>query len=150
MTHIEICGIKIGLKRKIEEYIMAVWSVKPEWKKSIIERQYWSKPGSAGHITYEIGWRWGEFHVTTDDDNPPEIEAGVDIYSCGYESELVECTDGCWEESEIDVPDEEERARLEEFLEENSILDLEEEGWVNDETEMIIDCDLIIEKVSDE
>ncbi len=32
---------------------MAVWSVKPDWKKSIIERQIWTKEGVAGYIGVE-------------------------------------------------------------------------------------------------
>ena len=124
---------------------MAVWSVKPQWKKSIIERQYWSKDDDS--IVYEIGWRWGEFHVTTEDDNPPELEAGVDIYNCGYDSELYECTDGCWEENDMDDCSDETREFLEEFLEENSVYDLEEHGWTCNETEMIIDCDMDIEMI---
>lgn len=126
---------------------MAIWSVKPEWKKSIIERQHWTKPGVSGYITHEIGWRWGEFHVYTEDDEEPELEAGVDIYNCDYETELVETNDGCWEETDIDLEDEDLIAEIEEFLEENSIYDLEELGWYCDETEMIIDCDMLIEKV---
>jgi len=126
---------------------MAEWSVKPQWKKSIIERSYYHKDGAT--ITAETGWRWGEFTVYTDDDNPPELEAGVDIYDCEYETELVETTDGCWEEVTVDDEDLEEW--LEEFLEENSWLDLEEAGWHQGDTEMIIDCDLIIERLdSDE
>ena len=73
---------------------MATWSVKPTWKKSIIERNYLTKDGNK--VMIETGWRWGEFTVETDDDNPPNIESGVDIYDCGYESELVETSDGCW------------------------------------------------------
>ena len=95
----------------------------------------------------ETGWRWGEFHVTTDDDNPPDIEAGVDIYNCGYDAELVETNDGCWEEHDFDECDEETQEWLEEFFEENSWLDLEDEGWSQGDTEMIIDCDLIIEMI---
>ena len=126
---------------------MAEWSVKPAWKKSIIERNYLYKDGKT--ITVETGWRGGEFTVYTDDDNPPDIEAGVDMYDCEYETELVETFDGCWEETTIDDEDEEEW--LEEFLEENSWLDLEEHGWVQGDCEMIIDCDLIIERIdSDE
>jgi hypothetical protein len=34
-------------------------------------------------------------------------------------------------------------------LEENSVFDLEEHGWICGDCEMIIDCDLIIEKVDD-
>ena len=126
---------------------MATWSVKPEWKKSIIERQYMRKDDNV--LIVETGWRWGEFHVYTDDDNPPELEPGVDIYNCDYETELVETTDGCWEEHDMDGCDDETREWLEEFLEENSYFDLEEHGWVFDDCEMIIDCDLSIEKVED-
>ena len=125
---------------------MAVWSVKPQWKKSIIERQHLSKDGN--EIIIETGWRWGEFHVTTEDDNPPNIEAGVDIYNCGYDAELVETNDGCWEEHDFDDCDEETQEWLEEFFEEgNSWLDLEEHGWTFDDCEMIIDCDLNIEMI---
>ena len=126
---------------------MATWSVKPEWKKSIIERQIWTKEGVAGYISVETGWRWGEFHVTTKNDTPPDLVAGVDIYNCDYECELVSLDDGCWEDSDIDVQDEELRNELETFLEDNSVHDLEELGWYCDDTEMIIDCDLIIENI---
>ena len=126
---------------------MATWSVKPEWKKSIIERNYFSKDGI--RIMVETGWRWGEFLVYTDDDTPPDISAGVDIYSCGYDTELVETEDGCWEEHDLDDCDDETREHLEEFFEENSWLDLEEEGWIQEDCEMIIDCDLIIEKIEE-
>jgi len=124
---------------------MATWSVKPTWKKSIIERQYISKDGN--ELVVETGWRWGEFLVHTDDDNPPNIEAGVDIYNCEYETELVETTDGCWEEHDFDECDDETREWLENFFDEgNSWLDLEEEGWIFGDCEMIIDCDLEITK----
>ena len=66
---------------------MAQWSVKPEWKKSVIERQTMIKDGNS--IVIETGWRWGEFLVYTDDDNPPQLEAGVDMFNCGYESEMI-------------------------------------------------------------
>jgi hypothetical protein len=124
---------------------MATWSVKPTWKKSIIERQEWIKGDN--RLIVETGWRWGEFTVFTDDDTPPKLEAGVDIFDCGYESELVETTDGCWEEHDMDECDEDERVFLEEFLEENSIFDLEEHGWSYGDSEMIIDCDMEIEMV---
>ena len=122
---------------------MAEWSVKPIWKKSIIERNYYHKDGAT--ITAETGWRWGEFIVYTDDDNPPDIEAGVDMYNCEYETEMVETSDGCWEE--VTVDDEDLKEWLEEFLEENSYLDLEEEGWMMGDSEMIFDSDLEITRV---
>jgi len=126
---------------------MTEWSIKPEWKKSIIERNYFSKDGNT--VMIETGWRWGEFSITTEDDTPPKLEAGVNIYNCGYDAELVETSDGCWEEHDFDDCDDETREWLEEFFEENSWLDLEEHGWSQDECEMIIDCDLIIEKVGE-
>lgn len=128
---------------------MATWSVKPLWKKSIIERNYLTKDGNK--VMVETGWRWGEFTVETEDDNPPDIDAGVDIYDCDYDAELVETSDGCWEEVDSDECDEETQAWLEEFFDEgNSWLDLEEHGWSQDECEMIIDCDLIIERLDED
>ncbi len=128
---------------------MATWSVKPEWKKSIIERQYWSKGDNT--FVYETGWRWGEFLVHTDDDTPPVLEPGVDILNCGYESEMIETNDGCWEDYDYDDCDEETQEWLEEYFEDgNSVFDLEEEhGWTSNDCEMIIDCDMIIEKVEE-
>ena len=127
---------------------MTTWSVKPEWKKSIIERNYLTKGENT--LCVEIGWRWGEFLIHTDDDNPPNIGPGVDIMNCGYESEMIETDDACWQDYDYDGCDEETQEWLEEFFEEgNSWLDLEEEGWSTDSGEMIIDCELIIEKVED-
>ena len=128
---------------------MAVWSIKPSWKKSIIERQYWSKPGVPGYIMHEIGWRWGEFTCVTEGDEPPEITSGEDLFSCDYEVEMVELIDGCWEETEYDLLDEQETEKAQQFLEENSVYDLEEEGWIMDDCEMILDCDPEFEKIED-
>jgi hypothetical protein len=127
---------------------MATWSVKPVWKKSVIERVYMNKDDNT--LMVETGWRWGEFLVYTDDDNPPDIESGVDIYNCGYEVELVETNDGCWTEYDYDDCDDDVREFLEEYFEEgNSSYDLEEQGWMQTECEMIIDSDLIIERVDE-
>lgn len=127
---------------------MATWKVEPTFKKSVIERNYMMKGDN--RVMVETGWRWGEFLVHTENDDPPELEAGVDIYNCGYESELVETNDGCWEDYDYDECDEESQEWLQNFFEEgNSWLDLEEHGWVQDECEMIIDCDLEITKVEE-
>ena len=125
---------------------MALWSIKPQWKKSIIERQEWTKDSNI--LIVETGWRWGEFTVETEDDNPPVLEAGVDIYNCHYPSELVETEDGCWETHETDDCDEETCEWLDNFFEEgNSYLDLEDHGWTCRDTEMIISCDMDIEMI---
>jgi hypothetical protein len=124
---------------------MAQWKIEPSWKKSIIERQYFTKDGNT--ISVETGWRWGSFETETDDENIPNITSGDDLWSCDYEVELIETWDGCWEEVDSDDCDEETQEWLEEFLEENSWLDLEEHGWIQTEAEMIIDCDPIFERL---
>ena len=127
---------------------MALWKVTPDWKKSVIERNYLTKDGNT--VMAETGWRWGEFSVETEDDTPPVLEAGVDLYNCDYDVELVETNDGCWEEHDMDECDEPTRKWLEEFFDEgNSWLDLEEHGWIQQDCEMIIDCDMTIEKVEE-
>lgn len=126
---------------------MSTWKVTPEYKKSVIERQYMFKGDN--HIVVETGWRWGEFLVHTDDDTPPKLQSGVNIYNCDYTSELVETTDGCWEDIEYDC-DEETQEWVENFFEEGgAYYELEEHGWVFGDCEMIIDCGMIIEKVED-
>lgn len=122
---------------------MALWKIEPTWKKSLIERTHMFKDDK--EIIVETGWRWGEFTVETEDDNPPLIVDGTDLYDCGYDVELVECTDGCWEEHEFIGFTEEEEEELNEWLEENSFFDLEEDGWVYGDTEMIIACEPLIE-----
>ena len=126
---------------------MALWKIEPTWKKSLIERMYFVKDGNK--VVIETGWRWGEFTCETEDDNPPEIEAGADLWDCGYDVEMIEMNDGCWEEHDMDECDEETREWLEEFLEENSWMDLEEHGWTNTESECIIDCDPSIERIDE-
>jgi len=127
---------------------MATWRVTPVWKKSLHERNYLTKDDNT--VMIETTWRSGEFLVFTDDDNPPELESGVDLLNCGYESEFVESNDGCGEDYDFDDCDDEIREWLENFFEEgNSWLDLEEHGWMQDECEMIVSCDLNIEKVDE-
>ena len=125
---------------------MAEWKVEPTYKKSVIERNYLRKGDNS--LMVEIGWRWGEFLVTTQDDNPPDLPAGIDIMNCGYDSEMIETTDACWEDRDCSECDEETQEWLENFFAEgNSWLDLEEHGWLQDESEMVIDCDMEITKV---
>lgn len=125
---------------------MALWKIEPSWKKSIVERQYYHKDDNT--VMIETGWRWGEFECETEDDNVPEISAGDNLWDCGYDVELLETWDGCWEEINTDDCDEKTREWLEEFLEENSYYDLEEEeGWLQGDNEMIIDCDPVFTRL---
>ena len=127
---------------------MALWKIEPTYKKSVIERTYMHKDGK--EITEEIGWRWGEFTCETEDDNPPVIKEGVDLYSQGYDVEMQECFDGCWQEYEFEGFTKEEEEKMREWLDENSFLDLESEGWSFGDTEMILACEPSIEKLEDE
>ena len=128
---------------------MATWRVRPTWKKSIIEYNHLEKDDN--EFIVETGWRWGEFLVYTDDDNPPDLKPGVDILNCGYESEMIETTDGCWEEHHYDGCDEETQKWIEEFFEEgNSYFDLEEHGWFFTDGEFIIDCEMEITRINDD
>ena len=126
---------------------MAIWSIQPTWKKSIREVMYFYKEGK--EITIETGWRWGEFTCATEDDEPPVIKEGVDLYSQGYDVEMQECFDGCWVEYEFDGFSEDEEEEMREWLDENSFLDLEEEGWTLSDTEFIMDCEPEITKVEE-
>ena len=92
---------------------MPVWKITPTWKKSIVERQYWNKGDDS--ITYEIGWRWGEFFVRTEGDEPPVINEDTDLL-CSEDFELVDWStnDGCWEDNEFLGFSEEEQEEIKE------------------------------------
>jgi hypothetical protein len=124
---------------------MAIWKVTPTWKKSCVEKQYFRKDGMI--VVQETGWRWGEFFIETEGDEPPVLEEGVDIFDCGYDLQDWSTDDGCWEDIEyINVP-EEEQERIQEFLDEgNSVYDLEEQDWMPSDGEMFITCEMEIEK----
>jgi hypothetical protein len=127
---------------------MALWKIEPTWKKSCVERNHFTKDGK--EIIVETGWRWGEFYIRTEGDTPPEFNAGDDIFfTPDAELEDFSTDDGCWEDYDFEGMSEEEIEEVQEFLEENSYLDLEELGWVSGDSEMIITCDVTIEKVED-
>ena len=126
---------------------MARWKIEPTWKKSLIEKMYFTK--GKKQIIVETGWSWGSFECETEDDNPPLIEEGDDLWSTGYDVEMIETFDGCWEEHEFYGFTEKQEEKMREWLEENSYLDLEEKGWTNTESEMIINCEPEITKIED-
>ena len=133
---------------------MANWIVKTLDKKSIEEHQHFYKDGKT--IVYVTGWRWGEWEVETNDDNPPEFEFtfvpggngkkdSIDMYNC-CDNNIEQCemnhtSDGWY--TDIVWPDDmedEERERLESAMEENGVYEVleEQEGYYLDETEMWI------------
>lgn len=129
---------------------MTTWKIEPSWKKSIVERAFWTKDGKT--IINEIGWRWGTLYVITEGDSPPEVDEDTD-YFCDDQFELsdFETSDGCWEDNEFDGDwDDEEEILMEERLNgEISVYELEEEGWVLDRSELYIQCDVEITKVEE-
>lgn len=125
---------------------MATWTVSTQDKKSVEEQEIWTKDGTI--IRRVTGFRWGTFGVTTEDDDPPEFQLAstpggsddldsINMYDCGYDSELVSLDDGWY--GDIVFPedmDAEEQERLTELWEEDSYDGWEQDGWYLDETEV--------------
>lgn len=132
---------------------MAMWTVKTYHKKNVSEVEHWVRRKGEGRLTVNNGYRWGEWTVETSDDNPPEFEYtevpggdgkkdSINMLDCEYNNiescELVSMDDGgCWYDIEFEDLTEEEEEELQEFIDENSIYELEErdDDWYNDETE---------------
>lgn len=139
---------------------MAVWTVSPYYKKSIEEHEHFIKDGMK--IVHVTGWRGGSWSVTTSDDNPPEFEFvevpggdgkrdSLDMNNCYdnniEEVEFLETWDGCYDDTEWpDDIDEDERATIEEQMEEDSYYTaFENNDWTHDDTEMYIWGPILIE-----
>jgi hypothetical protein len=132
---------------------MANWIVKTYHKKNVEQHEYFLQRDGNGRIKVIDGFRWATFKVTTTDDNFPEFEFeevpggngakdSLNLFSVSgpniEDSELIDMLDGgCWSDMEIEgIDDEDELAELEEFIEENGVWALEDEGkWFLDETE---------------
>jgi len=138
---------------------MATWKIRNYYKKSIEEHEQFSKDGLT--ITHRTGWRSGSWYVTTSDDELPEFEFdyvpggdgrkdSIDVYNFPgpniEDVELIETFDGCWEE--YDWPeelDEDERAQLEELVDEEGVYALEEHGWTQEDTQCWMWGPIVIE-----
>ena len=140
---------------------MAIWKVSTYYKKSCEEHEYYYKDEQS--IVRKTGYRWSNFVVETDDDNPPQFEfdyvpggdgklESINMYDCCVNnivnSELDSMTDGCWED--IVFPedmDDEEQERLLEAFDESSIYEVleGEEGWSQNDTEAWIWGPILIE-----
>ena len=125
---------------------MTTWKVSTKYKKSITEKQFWTKDGKT--IIYSIGWRWGYARyavkpaVKEDDDE-------IEIYSIGDVIDQ-EQDDGCWSEWEFpNDMDEEEQERLQEIYEEEYDEGLNNEGWMCDDSEVWFSGPLEIEEEND-
>ena len=132
---------------------MAVWTVSTYYKKNVQEVEYWFQRDGEGKVTVTNGFRWGSWTVETSDDNPPEFEFtevpggdgkkdSIDMLNCEVNNiesaELISMDDGgCWYDIEIEGLDEDAEEEIREFLDENSVYELEEreDGWSQDECE---------------
>ena len=129
------------------------WTVKTYYKKNCEQHELFVHDDYANPIRVQEGFRWAEYRVETTDGNPPEFVFqtcpggtadldSVDLNSCFGDNvdstELVSLDDGCWREIEWpEDMDDDERERLEAFIDENGTWALEdEEGWMLDETEV--------------
>jgi hypothetical protein len=118
------------------------WIIEPTEKKSVVDVEYYVKGNNK--LRVETGWRWASYHVYTEDNNPPKFESHANIYDFGYKVELIETFDNCWTENDDSECDEESQEWLTEFLEDNSVFDLESEGWDLEDTETYFTCDFDI------
>ena len=73
-----------------KENSMALWNVMTGFKNSILERKSFIKNGEI--MTVEIPLETAHFSVLTEDNNPPNIALGIDLYNCEYECKLTFCT----------------------------------------------------------
>ena len=118
------------------------WIIEPTEKKSVVDVEYYVKGNNK--LRVETGWRWASYYVYTEDNNPPKFESHANIYDFGYKVELIETFDNCWTENDDSECDEESQEWLSEFLEDNSVFDLESEGWDLEDTETYFTCDFDI------
>jgi hypothetical protein len=131
---------------------MVKYKISTEYKKSIVEVNFWYKDGMT--IRRETGWRWGSGDVIlVDNDEEENFLAAVqseevDVYD--YEFELDSLDDGCWED--VEYPEdmsEEERERLDELWNDEPHEGWENEGWSLDDAELWFTGPIKLEKVEE-
>jgi hypothetical protein len=134
---------------------MTWWKVKTAEKKNAEEHMLWEKDGMAIRIIE--GFRWGSVYVESDDDVTELIleetdspyGPGVNVYE--YETDLDSLDDGWY--GDIVFPDDmpqEEQDRLHQLWDEKHFEGLEDEGWVNYDTELWFFGPLDIERVDND
>lgn len=124
---------------------MSTYQVSARNKKSTIENEYWAhKKDPNKSFRKELGWRWGNFLVKMTKEEfealDKENENG-EFYPYSYDdSELLDCTDGCWED--FDFSDstltEEEQKEIQDAWNEDSFDGLEALGYQQIDGEIIL------------
>ncbi len=129
---------------------MRMYKLRPEWKKSALDLEHWSKEidGKKIWIQREVGWRWAE--CTFQSEDPPEIDLKNEH---GYSLEDLDIVDyyaddGCW--TTFYFPETVLTEEQKEVIEDMDYSDLEEDGWVHEDTETYFTGPLILEDVTDE
>ena len=112
---------------------MSWWKVETANKKSAEEIIIFNLGDK--EIRYTTGFRWGS--VFLESETKPVLDAtnGINMYETNYEYDLDMLDDGWF--SDITFSDnisEEERQTLKEAIEED-VFSIEEDGWINTETE---------------
>ena len=132
---------------------MAIWTIRTHYKKSCEQREFFYRREGDGKITSTEGFRRCEYTIETTDGEFPDIQFeempngdgkkdSLDLNSLMGDNidnvELVEMFDGgCWGEIEIEDLDEDEEEKLREFIDEEGLYSLEDEGdWYLSDTEV--------------
>jgi hypothetical protein len=123
---------------------MFIWLVTPKWKKRVIKRELYTKDKQS--FVHEVGFLSGIFKVYTEDAIYPNLLKGIDILHCEYETEIVEINDECWERLEYNC-DEPTKCWVEDFLDDEPLKKINYYGWQLDKKEIIIKCDMNIERI---
>jgi hypothetical protein len=139
---------------EVEKTTSTFFTIKPYYKKSCEQHEYFSHRDYEGRILVKNGFRFAEYRVHTNDGNWPKIDFtkcpggsdaldSIDLNSCFgdnvEDTELIDMFDGgCWGDTKFpnDMP-EEEQERLQEFIDENGSDALQDkEGWMPNDTEV--------------
>ena len=128
---------------------MTTFKLSTKYKKSITEKQFWTKDGKT--IIYSTGWRWGYARYDDEPDVDMNLEDNeeVNIYDLG---DVIDHSfdDGCWADWEFpDDMDEEEQEQILVAYDENYDDGLYELGWECNDTEVWFSGPLELEVEND-
>lgn len=138
---------------KIE--IGKTYELNPTYKKSVVEVEHWR--GENGNIDVTICWRWGTWYVTPQDKDEVKllkkamkenIELCINNFS---DFEMRETWDGCSEDLEYEGHwDEEKFESFKEEYWEDRWDTMEKYGFVSDDCDTYICCEIALTEVKDE
>jgi len=92
------CMISKLIIKNLEFFDLKWYVIKPKFKKSICETQFWINTLSNGkNVKVEVNtvFRWGSFNIELNDKQKDQILSSIQINLNDYEHELIETWDGC-------------------------------------------------------